>query len=256
MCPICLHEPETTEHALLLCPWTRAAWFGAQIQCCPTDLSVSSFGKWLMDILGKMKLNIGVEYDLWCSKVGCLVWEMWKARNLAVHQRTSPNPTAVICKAKLMELEFAELEEEPEKHSTSVKRLGATAAVYRDPNGSLLAGINSTIVATSPLAAEALAVREALIMSRNFQMEKVIIESDNQILVQALKSHASIEAIQVAGRMVKLCLLHVRITSLSIVYVRLGGVLRYWIAVAGGWRGLTAGGVDSSLEIGTLAKGM
>ncbi|RYQ92087.1 hypothetical protein Ahy_B09g098226 [Arachis hypogaea] len=25
MCPICLQEPETTEHALLLCPWTRAA---------------------------------------------------------------------------------------------------------------------------------------------------------------------------------------------------------------------------------------
>ncbi|XP_057763379.1 uncharacterized protein LOC130983200 [Arachis stenosperma] len=74
---------------------------------------------------------------------------------------------------------------------------GATAAVYRDPNGSLLAGINSTIVTTSPLAAEVLAVKETLIMSRNFQMEKVIIESDNHILVQALKSHASIAVIQV-----------------------------------------------------------
>ncbi|XP_015946638.1 uncharacterized protein LOC107471660 [Arachis duranensis] len=29
LCPICLQEPETIEHALLLCPWTRAAWFGA-----------------------------------------------------------------------------------------------------------------------------------------------------------------------------------------------------------------------------------
>ncbi|XP_016194928.1 uncharacterized protein LOC107635893 [Arachis ipaensis] len=250
-----------------------------------------------------MKLNIGANYDLWSSKVGFLVWEVWKARNQAVHQRTSPNPTAVIHKAKLMELEFAELEEEPAKHSTSVRRsgsrvtwrpppagwikcnvdaavvetrsAGATAAVFKDSNGSLLTGINSTIVATSPLAAEALAVREALIMSKKFQMEKVIIESDNQILVQALKSHASIAdiqvilddilylvkgmpncgftwapreanllahevakltgsflgavancigavdnnlALQVTGRMVKLCLLHVRITSLSIIY--------------------------------------
>ncbi|XP_015962288.1 uncharacterized protein LOC107486249 [Arachis duranensis] len=172
-----------------------------------------------------MKLNIGADYDLWCSKVGFLVWEVWKARNLAVHQRTSPNPTVVICKAKLMELEFAKLKEEPEKHSTSMRRSGSrvtwrpppagwikcnvdaafvetrsagtTAAVYRDPNGSFLTGINSTIVANSPLAAEALAVREALILSRNFQMEKVIIESDNQTLVQALKSHAPIAAIQV-----------------------------------------------------------
>ncbi|KAL4358160.1 hypothetical protein AHAS_Ahas09G0258900 [Arachis hypogaea] len=34
-------------------------------------------------------------------------------------------------------------------------------------------------------------------MSQNFQMQKVIIESDNQILIQALKSHASIAKIQV-----------------------------------------------------------
>ncbi|KAL4286374.1 hypothetical protein AHAS_Ahas19G0079800 [Arachis hypogaea] len=74
---------------------------------------------------------------------------------------------------------------------------GATAAVFKDHNGTLLSGINSTIVATSPLAAEALAVRAALIMSRNFQMQKVIIELDNQILIQALKSHASIAEIQV-----------------------------------------------------------
>ncbi|XP_020959031.1 uncharacterized protein LOC107644971 isoform X2 [Arachis ipaensis] len=32
---ICNHEQETTEHELLLCPWIRAVWFGAQIQCSP-----------------------------------------------------------------------------------------------------------------------------------------------------------------------------------------------------------------------------
>ncbi|XP_072058294.1 uncharacterized protein [Arachis hypogaea] len=74
---------------------------------------------------------------------------------------------------------------------------GATAVVLRDHNWTLLSGINSTIVSTSPLAAEALAVKAALIMSQNFQMQKVIIESDNQILIQALKSHASIAKIQV-----------------------------------------------------------
>ncbi|RYR16597.1 hypothetical protein Ahy_B04g073631 [Arachis hypogaea] len=34
-------------------------------------------------------------------------------------------------------------------------------------------------------------------MSQNFLMQKVIVESDNQILIQALKSHASIAEIQV-----------------------------------------------------------
>ncbi|RYR05051.1 hypothetical protein Ahy_B06g084898 [Arachis hypogaea] len=225
MCPICLQEPETTEYALLLCPWTRPAWFGAQIQCCPTTLTVSSFGKWMMELLRKMKLSAGASYDLWSSKVAFLVWEVWKARNLAIYQQTIPNPLLVIRKANLMELEFRELSEQPAKHTTTVSRLasrvtwrpplqgwikcnvdvafidaqsvGAVAAVFRDHNGSLLSGINSTIVAGSPLAAEALAIRAALIMSQNFLMQKIIIESDNQILIQALKSHASIAEIQV-----------------------------------------------------------
>ncbi|RYR04846.1 hypothetical protein Ahy_B06g084641 [Arachis hypogaea] len=225
MCPICLQEPETTEHALLLCPWTRAAWFGAQIQCCPTALTISSFGKWMMEVLRKMKLSAWANYDLCSSKVGFLVWEVWKARNLAIYRQTIPNPIIVIRKAKLMELEFVEISEEPVKHTTTVSGLasrvtwkpplqgwikcnvdaafigaqsvGAVAIVFRDHNGSLLSGINSTIVAGSPLAAEALAIRAALIMSQNFLMQKIIIESDNQILIQALKSHASIAEIQV-----------------------------------------------------------
>ncbi|RYQ97024.1 hypothetical protein Ahy_B08g092996 [Arachis hypogaea] len=225
ICTICLQEPETTEHALLLCPWTRAAWFGAQIQCCPTALTVFSFGKWLLDILEKMRLNTGNDYDHCSSMVGFLVWEVWKARNQAIYQKSTPNPIMVIRKAKLMELECAEMAEEPVKSSTIATRTGgrvtwrpplvgwikcnvdaafdkasstgATAAVFRDHNGTLLSGINSSIVATSPLAAEALAVRAALILSRNFQMQKVIIESDNQMLIQALKLHATIVEIQV-----------------------------------------------------------
>ncbi|KAL4360056.1 hypothetical protein AHAS_Ahas08G0139200 [Arachis hypogaea] len=102
----------------------------------------------------------------------------------------------VIRRAKLMELKLAELAEEPAKSSTNVTRtgnrvtwrpplvgwikynvdiafdeahsMGATAAVFRDHNGTLLSGINSIIVATLPLAAEALAIRAVLMMSRNF----------------------------------------------------------------------------------------
>ncbi|XP_057734045.1 uncharacterized protein LOC130949302 [Arachis stenosperma] len=177
-----------------------------------------------------------------------------------------------------MKLEFAKLEEEPAKHSTSVRRsgskvtyrpppagwikcnvdaafvetrsTGATTAVYRDPNGSLLTGINSTIVATSPLAAEALAVREALIMSTNFQMEKVIIESDNQILVQALKSHASIADIQVI--LDDILYLVKGIPNCGFTWApKEENLLAHEVAK------LTEDGeVDSGLEVGTLAKEM
>ncbi|XP_016170478.1 uncharacterized protein LOC107613135 [Arachis ipaensis] len=124
-----------------------------------------------------------------------------------------------------MKIEFAEIVEEPAKTSINERRPvrrvtwrpplagwvkgnvdvtfvevhsgGATAAVIRDHTRNLLTDSNSKIMATSPLAAEALAVREALIMANNFQLERIIIESDSLILIQALKSQASIAEIQV-----------------------------------------------------------
>ncbi|XLU93939.1 hypothetical protein S245_008291, partial [Arachis hypogaea] len=78
-----------------------------------------------------------------------------------------------------------------------VLSVGATTAVFRDHAGNLLTASNSKIAATSSLAAEALAVREALIIAKNFQLERVIFESDSGIFIQALKSKATIADIQV-----------------------------------------------------------
>ncbi|XP_052116440.1 uncharacterized protein LOC127746613 [Arachis duranensis] len=124
-----------------------------------------------------------------------------------------------------METEFAEIAEEPAKSSINerrpVKRVtwrpplagwvkcnidaafvevhfgGAKIVVLRDHTENLLTGSNSKIVATSPFAAEALAVREVLLMAKNFQLERIIIKSDSLILIQALKSQALIVEIQV-----------------------------------------------------------
>ncbi|RYR48438.1 hypothetical protein Ahy_A07g034466 [Arachis hypogaea] len=146
--------------------------------------------------------------------------EVWKERNQAVHQRSKPSPSMVIYRVKQMETKFAEMAEEPANCSVidrrTVRRVtwrppppgwvkcnvdaaflevlhgGATAAVFRDHVGNLLTASNFKIATTSPLAAEALAVREGLIIAKNFQLERVIFESDSLILIQALKSKATI----------------------------------------------------------------
>ncbi|QHN93426.1 uncharacterized protein DS421_17g592590 [Arachis hypogaea] len=131
----------------------------------------------------------------------------------------------VIYRVKQMETKFAEMAEEPANCSVidrrTVRRVtwrppppgwvkcnvdaaflevlhgGATAAVFRDHVGNLLTASNFKIATTSPLAAEALAVREGLIIAKNFQLERVIFESDSLILIQALKSKATIVEFQV-----------------------------------------------------------
>ncbi|XP_016177823.1 uncharacterized protein LOC107620121 [Arachis ipaensis] len=178
-----------------------------------------------MDLFKSMKIGTGTDYELCSSRVGFLVWEVWKARNQAVHHRSKPSPLLVIQNAKQMEIDFANVVEEPAISSNHDRRTdrrvtwrppppgwikcnvdaafrevysgGATAAVFRDHAGSLLTASNHRIAASSPLAAEAFAVREALIMAKNFQLDRIIFESDSLILIQALKSKASIAEIQV-----------------------------------------------------------
>ncbi|KAL4286360.1 hypothetical protein AHAS_Ahas19G0078400 [Arachis hypogaea] len=60
----------------------------------------------------------------------------------------------------------------------------------------MITGSVIRIKASSALAAEAMAVRNALIISKNMQMEKVIIETDSLTLTQAVKSKGNIGEIQ------------------------------------------------------------
>ncbi|RYR00317.1 hypothetical protein Ahy_B07g088442 [Arachis hypogaea] len=80
-CSICQDENETVEYALLLCPWTRAVWFGSSLQIAPTANNVSSFEKWMMDTVRKIKSGTGKEQDRILCNLGSVCWCIWKARN-------------------------------------------------------------------------------------------------------------------------------------------------------------------------------
>ncbi|QHO00044.1 uncharacterized protein DS421_13g403050 [Arachis hypogaea] len=55
ICRICRNGEESVEHAILLCPWTRPTWFGAQIQAIPTDNSIRTFAQWLLETINRIK---------------------------------------------------------------------------------------------------------------------------------------------------------------------------------------------------------
>ncbi|XP_072087246.1 uncharacterized protein [Arachis hypogaea] len=73
---------------------------------------------------------------------------------------------------------------------------GATAIVIRDNFGRLLTEESMRIRAHSSLAAEAEAMRRALILATNLNMEQILIESDNLPLVQAVKSKTYIGEVE------------------------------------------------------------
>ncbi|MED6219910.1 hypothetical protein PIB30_040190 [Stylosanthes scabra] len=63
----------------------------------------------------------------------------------------------------------------------------ASAVIIRESEGSLLTTSCSLGVCSSPLAAEALAMREALIIAKILQIDNAIFESDCANLIQAIK---------------------------------------------------------------------
>lgn len=77
MCPICEVDEETSEHAFLLCPWVSPIWFGLYKCKVPTNMSISSLWKWLLDMVIAAKSD---DPEL-LTNVGYALWNIWMNRN-------------------------------------------------------------------------------------------------------------------------------------------------------------------------------
>ncbi|XP_016206345.1 uncharacterized protein LOC107646692 [Arachis ipaensis] len=222
-CTICQAENETVEHALLLCPWTRVVWFGSSLQIAPTANNVSSFEKWMMDTVRKIKSGTGKEQDRILCKLGSVCWCIWKARNQHIYQQIRINPKQAIINAEQLATDYHNTTRSRSTDNTSRadrsgerKRItwrpppqnrlkantdaafhresgiAAAAVVVRDWQGKIITGTTSRFITNSAIAAEAQAYREALILIRNLQMDNCLIETDCLPLVQAIKARMPI----------------------------------------------------------------
>ncbi|KAL6192041.1 hypothetical protein ACLB2K_038428 [Fragaria x ananassa] len=50
MCALCGEHPETTEHCLLLCPWTSVVWFGSSLRYIQEKAFITSLDAWLLAV--------------------------------------------------------------------------------------------------------------------------------------------------------------------------------------------------------------
>lgn len=100
MCPICKSSPETTEHLLLLCPWTEPLWFALNWFPPPSGLGLSTIHP----------LDYWYSYYIqpWFSIVWLFfsLWIIWKARNDVVFNGKTPNPMDVFYQIKTQCHEF------------------------------------------------------------------------------------------------------------------------------------------------------
>ncbi|XP_025670514.2 uncharacterized protein [Arachis hypogaea] len=212
---------ETVEHALLLCDWARATWFGAECKWTPTLETVNSIGSWMVKCIRKIREGGGDDQEKRISKLGFLLWEIWKTRNNKLFQQQEVNPSWTISKARTLETVYGKLAEkqQTQKRETNRSRTylvtwrpppedwlkanvdavfrkenetGAIAVVIRDSKGKMVLGFSGKIQAKSSTVAEAQAIKQALIIVNNLNMGKTLIESDNLKLIQTIKSKTTI----------------------------------------------------------------
>ncbi|RYR40181.1 hypothetical protein Ahy_A09g045883 [Arachis hypogaea] len=171
--------------------------------------NIKSTGDWLQQMYRNGKTTDRTEVNQNWSIISIIMWSIWKAINMQIYNYIEPNPELVINQARKLELEYNSHTEEfnikvmelsirsklklnTDAAFSNVTKIGAAAAVIREHQGNVLGGTVNKITAGSTLSAEAQAIREAIILANNLGIQKATIESDNQLLVQTLKTGSTI----------------------------------------------------------------
>lgn len=214
LCPICNAEVESVEHALLLCPWVRATWFGCPLGLCVDHSCVKRIEIWFESLLNSSHQEAKATQAL----VANVLWYIWKARCKWVFENEPPNPWHVIETSTRLSLNFREanLREDPrdgrERSGDNVKWLrpphgcikvncdgafcektgrGGIGIVGRDWSGDFIRGWAQAIRAMSAFHAELLALLKAVEFAEFWGTSPVVIETDCRELYLAVQTRNS-----------------------------------------------------------------
>lgn len=213
VCPVCLQFDESIEHLLFKCQWTRAVWFGCNVNLDVNCESNSSILKWTSHILDSRPVE---EAKSLLERVVFIAWYIWKSRNEFIFESVPVNPMATMLRAMEAYGEFLSIsnsQQVPMDNPQTVDsysqwrapgrgsyklncdvavvdngKEGKTAAVIRDWKGSLVNGSTGSCEIASTLQGELNAIRMACKMAASMEINQATIESDCQ---QAIKLSVS-----------------------------------------------------------------
>ncbi|OMO88162.1 hypothetical protein COLO4_20392 [Corchorus olitorius] len=219
-CFLCGQEDESVEHMLLGCDWTRGIW----LSICGLRIyheSLSTFDQWLSQVILNDDNLLGVKEDL-VRKIAFTCWGIWKARCervltdsqdlgyrtvnriqqaleewMRVKDRLEPKHDSVDGRTV-----SDDLWQKPDEGWFKVNCDGAfcnnscvagIGIVVRDSEGIVLESYGKCIKAGNALVAEAVAVKEAVQVTRHMGLEQVIIETDCSNIHSNIKSNTVVD---------------------------------------------------------------
>ncbi|KAM6576060.1 hypothetical protein CsatB_027897 [Cannabis sativa] len=200
---------ETMVHVLLDCPFSQSCWaLSAVNQSAPG--SSAEFSSWFFELLADGREEVSVEAAMVC-------WSIWHARNEVQWNHKSRSALEVVKSAKhvLGQWKITKFESpnalfamgdisksncwrKPDEYTVKVNVDGATfeahqkfgfGCVARDHHGKLIEAISeSRWGCVSAEIAEVIGIKEALSWIKRKGWDRVVVESDALVVVQAINS--------------------------------------------------------------------
>lgn len=219
---------ETAEHCFFTCPFAKKVW-----QCIPLlrPIAVTN-GSQLPEILAKFRTSVCLPpTGIATSILPWILWAIWTSRNTAIFEGRHLSPEDTASKGLRLAQEWSQ-SQGPSRALKISKQTGTlpTARLHQPPGASIgraaltcnsdaawnkdslcagfgwiidgpplhapICGSSSQDFVGSPLIAEALAMRSALLVAASMELFDLRVFSDNSTLIRALSSnHQSKEII-------------------------------------------------------------
>ncbi|XP_030487638.2 uncharacterized protein LOC115704575 [Cannabis sativa] len=184
-CPLCNNAAETIIHVLVYCPFAISCWNRSSISSCTSNFA--DFGTWFEEKKARHNDNIQKEILM-------IAWAIWNARNKLLWNRKT-----------MIAAEDAEVEHWISPAHDTIKVNNVDGAIFEASNafgfgfiarscdGKLIEGVSTyKIGRVAPEIAEVTGIKEALSWIKDKGWQKVSLETDCLVAVQALHSSASL----------------------------------------------------------------
>ncbi|XP_075654673.1 uncharacterized protein LOC142624807 [Castanea sativa] len=178
LCPLCNCEEESTSHLFLLCPFARACWHGLLLAVHTSDLIGISVQQWLRELIVSHE-EVFMEY---MQNIFITLWTIWTQRNMVVHEEKQPNPMEVVLKVQTL---YCKYKEAFSNHLGSHNKCSRANIEPNTVAGNWFYGVASS-KASSTNGTVQDALMEAVIIAKNYGLQRILFLTNNKNLVQLL----------------------------------------------------------------------
>ncbi|XP_031120447.1 uncharacterized protein LOC116023586 [Ipomoea triloba] len=184
-CPCCGFHEESLDHIFRQCVTALECWGKSSPPTWFTAANHLPLSDWIK--MACTRFTGEGQKASWSLDFPYILWHIWLARNNVVFNRVTTHTDEILRRAACdaMEHGFVTLNTDGSRKTST--RLASAGGLIRDHNGTWLVGFIANIGTTSSFVAELWGIRECLLIAKQRNFERIIVETNSETACQALR---------------------------------------------------------------------